>query len=300
MKILEEKTKVAVLLACHNRRVLTVRCLKSLAEQSLLDSSIEVEIFLTDDGSNDGTSAAVLDCYPGANLFFGDGSLFWNRGMHMAFEGAIEKDGFDFYLWLNDDCILYQDTLSVLLNSYKKIEEATGSSAHIIGSAMQDSETKAFTYGGVKKHSSVVGRITQSRIAPDSVNPIECHAVNGNCVLISAEVVARIGNLDPIYTHRWGDHDYCFRSLRAGCMVWLAPGFRGSCSSNSITGTWQDTKLPIKSRIEALRSHKGYAPNDYLVYLRRHRGVWWFVSYWSPYVKILLSSLFGIKFKVRH
>ena len=45
---------IAVLLTCHNRKVKTISCLKSLYEATL-PKGFSLEIFLVDDGSVDGT-----------------------------------------------------------------------------------------------------------------------------------------------------------------------------------------------------------------------------------------------------
>ena len=288
---MRQKTKLSALLTCHNRCPLTLACLASLYQQRLPDD-VELGVFLVDDGSSDGTAEAVQQQFPRVNVIQGDGSLFWNRGMHKAFAAAIEHDS-DFYVWLNDDCRLYPDTIAVLLRTYDELNKLTGSCAHIIGSAMQDPTTGEFSYGGVKKYATTLGRIKQIRIAPKPDKAQECQAVNGNCVLISREVVARIGNLDPVFTHRWGDHDYCFRALDAGCQVWLAPGYRGTCKANPVAGTWEDVRLPIGKRLRALRSQRGYAPQDYKIYLQRHRGRWWWLNYLAPYIKIAVSQVTG-------
>ena len=94
-------SKVAVLLTCHNRVEKTLKCLSKLFGQQV-DESVKVTVYLVDDGSTDGTGIAVKDRYPDINVIYGDGSLFWNGGMHQAFAEAL-KVGFDYYLWLNDD-----------------------------------------------------------------------------------------------------------------------------------------------------------------------------------------------------
>lgn len=278
---------VAVIMACHNRCQYTLSCLKSLSEQTLHDGTV-FEIFLLDDGSTDNTPESVRKGFPDTHIIEGDGSLFWNRGMHKAFSAAIQK-GFDYYLWLNDDCVLYENTLEVLFNTSKELE-ARGYTCTIIGSAMQDPGNGSFSYGGVRRHRSKWGRVKLKRIAPSNV-AIRCDATNGNCVLIPAGVVEKVGNLDPIFLHRWGDHDYCFRALQRGCTVWLAPGYLGTCSENSIEGTWEDTSLPMVVRMRKLNSPRGFQFHDYSIYLKRHRGPWWPVHLIWPYIKIILQSV---------
>ena len=277
---------LAVIMACHNRREHTLSSLSAITRQNL-DRELAIEVYLLDDGSTDGTSEAVANEFPQVHILEGDGTLYWNRGMHKSFAAAIQQ-GFDYYLWLNDDSILYPHALKILLDTHTDLKKQ-GNECAIIGSAMQDPVTGKFTYGGVKRHGSRFGRVRLERIAPGD-SPIPCDATNGNCVLLPDSVVKRVGNLDPVYQHRAGDHDYCFRALQKGCSVWLAPGYLGTCTENPIEGTWEDVNLPMMERLRRLNSPHGYRFHEYAIYLRRHRGSWWPAHLIWPYIKILLQS----------
>jgi len=278
---------LAVIMACHNRRESTLSCLRALKQQKIPDG-VSVEVYLLDDGSTDGTSEAVHNEFPYVHIVQGDGSLFWNRGMHKSFSAAIRK-GFDYYMWLNDDSLLYDNALETLLNTSFHLKNK-GHECAIVGSGMQDPVSGEFTYGGVKTYQSRWGRVRQKPVIPAN-EAIQCDVCNGNCVLIPAAVVSKVGNLDPIYTHRWGDHDYCFRALNHDCSVWVAPGYLGTCRRNSIEGTWEDVNLPMMDRIRKLNSPHGFQFRDYAIYLRRHRGPWWPGHLVWPYVKIVLQAI---------
>ena len=71
--------KIAAIMTCHNRKNKTMACLKSL-----FTIIPETDVYLTDDGSTDGTSEAVLYTYPNVHIISGDGNLYWNRGMYVA------------------------------------------------------------------------------------------------------------------------------------------------------------------------------------------------------------------------
>jgi len=274
-------------MACHNRRDKTLACLEALVRQTLADR-IRIQVYLMDDASTDGTSEAVRNAFPDVHILEGNGNLFWNRGMHAAFSAAIEA-GFDFYLWLNDDSHLYENALEVLLDTYRELA-AQGHECAIIGSAMQAPVTGQFTYGGVKRYKYRWGRVKLERIAPGD-RPIQCDASNGNCVLVPAKVVEKVGNLDPVFLHRWGDHDYCFRALKQGCSVWLAPGYLGTCKENPPEGSWEDPSLPVMERMRRLNSPHGLQFSDYSIYMSRHRGPWWPVHLMLRYAKIIVQSL---------
>lgn len=277
---------VAVLIACYNRKELTLRCLAAISQQRGLES-VEVDVFLVDDGSSDGTGDAVRAAYSQVRVLQGTGDLFWNRGMQFAFTEAVKGD-YDYYLWLNDDTALDQDALRRLLDTYAEVAK-DGNRAKIVAGGTRDPDTGQFTYGGVVRINRVLWKSFR-RIAPTD-KPVRCEATNGNCVLIPREVVRRVGVLDPIFQHRWGDHDYCFRACNAGCEVWLTAGYVGSCRWNLTDGTWRDPAVPLVKRYRLLWAPSGLQPKDYLVYVRRHRGLLWPYFWISPFIKILVTSL---------
>ena len=107
-------TRVAALIAAHNRRDLTLACLRSLDAQRV--PGVTVDAFVLDDGSSDGTSEAIAEQFPEVTVLHGDGELYWGGGMRQAFAAAIAGD-YDHYLWLNDDVYLDDGALAVLLDT---------------------------------------------------------------------------------------------------------------------------------------------------------------------------------------
>src|ERR1039457_1924637 len=107
-------TRIAVLMTCHNRRTATLACLSSL-ENQINNSDFSLTTYLVDEGCTDGTAEAVAN-HPKIHIIRGDGNLYWNRGMQLAFSTA-RRDNHDGYLWLNDDVVLDQDALSRLSHS---------------------------------------------------------------------------------------------------------------------------------------------------------------------------------------
>ena len=139
--------KIAIIMTIHNRINETLKCLRALFNQEGVGCNFSLIIFIPDDGSTDGTAGAVRERYPGVKILPGTGDLYWNRGMHLAFREAMQGD-YDFYLWLNDDTLLYPDAVQRLLETSKQFDDK----AIIVGS-VQDPDTGAWTYGGfVRRH----------------------------------------------------------------------------------------------------------------------------------------------------
>jgi GT2 family glycosyltransferase len=279
---------LCVLVGCHNRRDKTVRALKALASQTCL-VDVKWSIFVVDDGSSDGTTEAVLSVIPEAHMFLGPGNLYWGGAMRMVFAAALQQD-FDFYLWLNDDTVLYPDALERLFQTRQWASQREDRPVIVVGST-QDAHTGATTYGGLV--APYRWRPMHFVLVEPEAQPEPCSSMNGNCVLISRDVAQRVGNLDPVFTHSGGDVDYGLRARGMGCGIWAAGGFLGTCSANSEAGTWADVHQPLRDRLRGVLNPKGLPPREWRVLVSRHCGPLWPVYWASPYVRLVATSLRG-------
>src|SRR4051794_10750403 len=74
---------VVALIASHDRRESTLLCLERLMAQPL--QGWQVRAVLVDDGSCDGTGAAVATAFQGSvEVVYGSGEWFWARSMAVA------------------------------------------------------------------------------------------------------------------------------------------------------------------------------------------------------------------------
>jgi len=298
--------RVAILMACHNRHDKTVACLAALRAQqgrvecpettgkdepeppasaarpSTLRSSspstlhdYAIELFLTDDGSTDGTADAVKAIWPGATIIPGNGELYWCGGMRTAWTEAAKHNP-DFYLLLNDDTLLYPNAVRELFSL------ASSPIARCIAvGAICDPQTLHWTYGG-----SDCGR----PFDPTEQTGRVCRSLNANCALVPRAVFEEIGMFDSVYTHSMGDHDYGTVATRAGIPIRETPRFVGTCEKNPHNGTWRDPSLSRRLRWQKLLSPKGLPPKEWLHYCRKQGRWFWPAIFLSPYLKVLLGS----------
>ena len=276
--------KIAILITCFNRRQLTLACLEKLYLQTL-----PFDVYLTDDGSTDGTLAAVAARYPEVKILHGNGNLFWGGGTRLAFAEALKAD-YDYYIWLNDDALLKPNALSVLLNTHQQLIRQGRPNSIVVGS-MQDPVTKKTSYGGLVEYS---WRPLKFRQIEPTTAIQECQTLNGNLVLIPRSVAKIVGNLDPALPHMMGDFDYGLRAVKLGCSLYIAPGYLGTCPRNSLENTWLDTNLSLKQRLQKFR-FKGssfFRPDSWL-YAKRHGGILWLLHWIRPYIQFIYISLFG-------
>jgi len=278
--------RIAVLMTCHNRKEKTLKCLESLFKQKSIDK-FSIKVFLVDDGSSDGTGDAVIKTYPDVYLLHGNGDLFWNGGMRLAFSKAIEEK-YDFYLWLNDDTYIYEDALSRTLDTYFKLLNDGYDKNILVGSAF-DPDTKEFTYGGAVR-SSFWHPLKFRLIKPSPEEIISCDTMCGNFVLLPSKVVNIVGNLDENFKHAIGDYDYGLRAGKKSCKIWVVPGYVGTCSKNPPNVFVSNDSLYKKLKI--VKTEKGLPMNQWKVYARRHGGIFWFLYWLMPYCRLILTSIF--------
>ncbi len=284
--------RLAALLTCHNRCDQTLACLRALHACGL-PPDCELAVYLVDDGSSDGTGAAVRAEFPLVTLIEGDGSLYWNGGMRCAFGAAMQQDH-DIYLWLNDDTMLYPHALQGMFACGSELASAHGGRHDIIVGATCDAVSGSLTYGGL---------VSRSRWSPNTFvllsvadRPQPCQALNGNCVLIPRHVARAAGNIDDAFVHAIGDLDYGLRARRAGFDIWMAPGFVGTCNQNPPSVMPIEDASSIRLQLRRTCSPKQVPPHAWRVFVQRHCGLFWPVLFVRPYVSAVLRAI-GAKFR---
>jgi len=270
---------IGVLITCHNRIESTLQCLKALFCQKSLGESFHLEVFLVDDGCTDGTSDVIRLDFPQVKIIQGNGNLYWNRGMHLAWETAAASKDFDYYLWLNDDTFLFENGLEILLN------EVFAKS--IVCGVTRASKNETSTYGGfIAKHEKL--------ITPNG-NYQNADYCNGNCVLIPKYVFEKLGNLDPIFQHALGDFDYSLRARKKGVEIKVAPEFVGFCESHETTPKWRSNSLNVIDRLKNLyKPLSGCCPPEFFVFNKRHYGIFAAcLHFFSIHLRSICPKLWG-------
>jgi GT2 family glycosyltransferase len=269
----------------HNRREKTVISIGHYFACALPEG-YERQLVLVDDGSIDGTAEAVCAAFPDVVIERGNGNLFWNRGMHRAQTCAMERVA-DYLLWLNDDTELLSDSIARLLETEHMLRQKYGQPVMVVGSTA-DRETGKLTYGGYVAPQR--WRPFTYQRAWHATEPVECHAMNGNVVLIPMLIAQAVGNLDPVFEHAMGDTDYALRTRAEGFRIFVASGFVGHCSHNSEEGTYQDSSLPLSVRWKKMMSRKGLPPRSWGHFTHRHGGLIWPIYFIWPYFKLVAGE----------
>lgn len=294
--------KIAVLMTCYNRKDKTLACLKSLDESyKKSQANLGVTVFLTDDGCTDGTREAVLslsDFTFQIHVIVGNGKLFWNGGMIMAWRAAMNVDDFDGFLWLNDDTIVLPDFWIDLLHAETYAITCCGRSGIYVGSTCSK-QTHEFTYGGFNFGSKWT--LKDCFVIPDGKNFQSCQCAQGNITFISKGVKDKMGILYEKYLHGTSDYDYTYRAYKKGIPLLVMPHYAGICENDhKIMATADYYHKPLSKRIKEINSPFGLNLRNSLLFQKRCFPYRYPFIVLAAYFKMLFPNIyFGLYNVVR-
>ena len=278
-----DRIRLSIIMTCHNRKACTCGCIGQLIKAADF-YPVDCSFFVCDDGSTDGTADVIRDI-PGVHIIKGTGDLFWARGMAAAMTEA-EKHEADFYLMVNDDVVFYDHALKVMLDSFY----AVGGGMHAVVGATVDAKTGERTYGGHWWNGKALKKEICTPVLPQTPCG-ECNQANWNCFLIPKALYDAIGRIDTYYEHGWADYDYSNRIVAAGYKIYVASDYIGTCSANSIEGTWRDTSLPLWTRLKAKEKKTGVPARSYWYYCRKYYGKYALPMFLATYASIVKTSI---------
>jgi hypothetical protein len=248
----------AVLLTVFNRKEKTLECLSRLFDQLPVED-LQIDVFLTDDGCTDGTAEAVENLFPSVHILKGNGDLFWNRGMLMAWKAAAETRNYDAYVWLNDDTYVYEDMLDSLVQAAKQ----TSDSAILVG-VTEDATHSKLTYGG---------RLREGMIPHPTGELTPVEYFNGNIVLVPRSVFLQLGYLDDYFTHSKGDFDYGLRARKKGIAIYQVGKVLGLCDAHPSVDPWCNPAVPFLKRWNMLHRPNGMPPRETFYFEKQHYSI---------------------------
>ena len=220
--------KVALVAPVFNRRETTLRALRSLSR--IKKDSLDVKIFIVDDGSTDGTADAIRSLFPDVELIYGDGTLHYAAGTNRGIEMALEWQP-DFIVTMNDDAVFHDKFLERLVFT------AIGYPGSIVGALLLlwDKPHEVFQVG-LRWNTLKGGWQIPNELCAFAMprEPFEVECIVGNCVLFPVEAIRNIGLMDENrFPHGWGDAQWLAKMRKAGWQLLIDPGSWVWCEPNS-------------------------------------------------------------------
>lgn len=262
------KRKIAILITSHNRKNKTLRCLQSVYDQENIDI-LDLDIYLTDDNSQDGTKDEIQKRYPKVKVLIGNGNLYWGGGTNLAFKTAVKENKYDYYMWLNDDTYLFDNAISDLLKPKKKFHLN-----EFISVGSTKNTRNELSYGGKKNFGNFITTFKGKKIKPNK-NYQYINRFNGNIVLISKKAQKKIGFINEKLTHILGDIEYGLRASNLNIPILLCPDFQGFCENDKKENLLKDY-FKGKKLIQS-----------YYVFTKKYGGLFWVLHFFSAIINSL-------------
>jgi len=248
---------LSVIIVNWNTRDLLCQCLDSLFQKV---KEIDTEIFVVDNGSTDGSVAAVREKFPGVRLIENPVNL----GFAKANNQALSVSKGRYLLLLNPDTQVKDEAIERMLSFMSAHVEAGLVGAQLLNAdeSKQNSIANFPSLATELLNKSLLRRLFPEKFPgkeTDYAGPIEVDSVIGACMLVRREAVEQVGLLDEEFFLFLEETDWCYRMRNAGWKIYHIPQaeifhFQGK-SAEAEKG---------KARIEYYRSRYHY--------FRKNRG----------------------------
>lgn len=225
--MIEQPIRVEIVAPVHNRKAITLQCLKSL---SRIDTAgLDVGIVIVDDGSTDGTGNAIRDQYPKVDVVDGDGNLWFTEGTNAGVRRALTRDP-KYILMINDDEVFDGNFLQCMVETAKRHPRS------IVGSLLLlwDTPHKLFqtspvwdTWSGGWRHwySQTVWTVP--------AKPWKVDLIVGNCLLVPATAFSECGLMNSKRYPNFGDAEFTPRLKKLGWQLLVDPRAHVFCQPNT-------------------------------------------------------------------
>lgn len=209
---------VEIVTPVFNRRETTLQCLRSLAR--IDKTGLKVHVIVVDDGSSDGTTAAINEQFPDVEVLQGTGDLFFTKGTNKAVAHALTKDP-DYILGINDDSIFHEQFLQRLVRCARENPRSVVGSVLLLWDqphrVAQVGARWQTWYGGwrMPHHYSVFDLPKE---------PFDVDIIVGNCVMYPAAAIREVGLMkEAPFRYGFGDLEWTPRMKRAGWRLLIEP-----------------------------------------------------------------------------
>jgi O-antigen biosynthesis protein len=219
--------EISVIIVSYNVSDYLKECINSVVKAS---KSIDCEIFVVDNNSEDGSSAMVSKEFPDVKLICNSVNL----GYSVANNQAIKKSAGKFILLLNPDTLLEPDTLSKCLGFIKAHDDAGAVGVRMVDGngiflpeskrALPDPKTafyKTFGLSFLFPDSHHFNKYYLSHI--DSFETSTAEVIAGAFMFIRREALLKTGLLDEEYFMYGEDIDLSYKLLQAGYKNYYYP-----------------------------------------------------------------------------
>ena len=248
---------LSVIIVNWNTKDLLCQCIDSLT-QTL--KKMDTEIFVVDNGSTDGSVAAIREKFPRVRLVENQVNL----GFARANNQAISLSSGEYLLLLNPDTKVKDEAIPQML-SFMNVHAKAGLVGGQLLNADESKQNSIANFPSLATellNKSLLRWLFPEKFPGkerDYPGPVEVESVIGACMLVRRKAVEQVGLLDEEFFLFLEETDWCYRIKKAGWEIYHIPGakllhFQGKSAEVE----------KAKTRIEYYRSRYHY--------FRKNRG----------------------------
>ncbi|MBN1178458.1 MAG: glycosyltransferase family 2 protein [Anaerolineae bacterium] len=213
--------RVAVIILNWNGLQDTLDCLGSLGSVDYP----EYDVLVVDNGSGDGSPAAIRAGYPDVALWENPRNLGFTGGNNVGIRRALER-GADYVLLLNNDTCVAPNFLRELVAAAEADPEIGAAGPTIYYHVAPD---VIWSAGGIVdwRQGDIRMRGTDEKDAGQFGSaPQEVDFITGCAMLLKRAALERVGGLDERFFAYYEESEWCLRARRAGWRVVHVPAAR--------------------------------------------------------------------------
>ena len=219
--------RLSVVFLNYNTRDLTRQALSSVLAAA---EGLEVEIFVVDNASADGSADMVAEEFPQVKLICNEANVGFAAGNNVA----LRQVAGEYALLINTDTIVRRDALRTMVEFLDAHPEAGACGCKILdpdGTLQLDSRRgfptplAAFCkMSGLSrlfpKH-PLIAHYHMTYLDPEQTAEVE--VLSGSCMMVRKAAMDQVGLLDEDYFMYGEDIDWCYRFHQAGWKIYYVP-----------------------------------------------------------------------------
>lgn len=211
-----ESPSVAAIVLNYDGRELTLATLASFEAVAWP----RLAVFHVDNGSRDGSYAAVAGAHPRVRQIRTEQNLGISGGLNLGIRQAM-REGFDYLLLCNNDIEADAALLAEMVCVAERDPKigCVGPKTYY----WADRQRLWAAGGELRFHEAITREIGQGQLDRGQFDRSgETGYVNGCCMLVRRQAMAATGLWDPVYGVSVEDADWCWRMRAAGFACWYA------------------------------------------------------------------------------
>jgi GT2 family glycosyltransferase len=252
--VAEEAGLVAVIIVTRNRRDLLLACLDAV--ERLRHSPVASVV--VDNGSSDGSAAAVAARHPGTVVLAQPRNLGVAGGRNVGLAWALDRHRAAYLLFIDDDTLLAPDSVGELVSAIR----ADPGIGLVAPKAYRRPGERTLASAGGMRFSPFLGAAWDVGAGEEDSGqrdtPCEIQACPGFAFFVRREVMERVGGFDEaLNPYGWEDVELSLRAARAGFRSVYAPRavvhHLGGRAGRGPVGSYERYKL--RNMLRLVRRH---------------------------------------------